>query len=389
MQPAKERMYYLLKSYTEGTASEEEKQELYARATQGPDDDEIKKYIKELVESNAKTQFAQVNWENMYRKILEETTSLGKARVVRRRRWISTAAAVFFLVLGGVAVYLFISNNSAAEESTVITKTDTPVYKNDVGPGGTKAVLSAGGRRVLLSSADTSFTLAGNKVNIDKGDVRIAEEQSVEYTLNVPRGGTYSLVLADGTKVWLNAESRLIYPSVFAHDTRKVTLTGEAYFKVTTDAEHPFVVKTNRQEIKALGTEFNVKAYPDEEINTTTLVQGKVVVHKDNQQWILRPGEQLGTDRTGKTKLYKDIDIPEVVAWKNGYFRFDRADLNTIMRSLARWYDISVKFDEGIPKHYFGAIISRDNNISKILKMLEATGDVHFEIDGKTVNVSK
>lgn len=388
MHPSKDRTYYLLKSYTDGTASEEEKKELYDWTAQTTDDSEIKNYVKHLIEKHKADQYPEVDWKNMYRQILEKAQPAKKTYLVRRRKWLRTAAAILIFTLGGGTIYKLTSNSQLKNSVPAIAKNLPSTYKNDIMPGKTKAILRSGSSSVVLSSTDTSFTLAGNKVKISNGDVKIAGAKPVEYTLIVPRGGTYSLFLADGTKVWMNAESRLVYPSVFNGDTREVKLTGEAYFEVATDARHPFIVHTEHQEVTVLGTAFNLRAYKDEPY-AATLVKGKVVVKDHDEQLVLRPGQQARINENGYLRLNEHPNMEQVIAWKNGYFRFNKADIQTIMNSLSRWYDIEVEYRTNLPRHYFGAIMNRDNNISKILKMLEATDEVHFEIDGKLVTVSE
>lgn len=396
MQLSRERIYYLLKSYTDGTATKAEENELFEWVTTAAGEEEaLKHHIKQLIRQHERAAFPEVDWRRIYRKIWKNA-GIGHRFYPRRKRlWVRMAAAVLILILGTGAVYLLLPWKG--EKQTSETAGEIPAaFKNDIKPGGTKAILKAGNSSVTLTSTDTSFSLAGNQVNIRNGDVRIAKANPVKYTLVVPRGGTYRLVLADGTKVWLNADSKLIYPSLFTGPTREVYLEGEAYFEVKLDAIHPFIVKLpsssipggkKRSMIRVLGTAFNVQAYPDEKNAITTLVKGKIAVSSPDKKLVLTPGQQVQMDHAGEFNLNLHADVHQAVAWKNGYFRFDRKDIHSIMKQLARWYDIKVNYSESLPTHYFGAIISRDNNISGILRMLEATGDVHFKIEGKEVTV--
>jgi ferric-dicitrate binding protein FerR (iron transport regulator) len=239
----------------------------------------------------------------------------------------------------------------------------------------------------VLNKKDTSFVLAGNTVNIQAGGVKVAGEKPVQYTLVTPKGGEYSLILEDGTKVWLNADSKLVYPSGFGGGARKVQLTGEAYFEVKTDAEHPFIVHTYRQDIRVLGTEFNVQAYPEENEIVTTLITGKVQVNSKGEKVQLKQGQQAISNKNGILRLQPKADLEQAIAWKEGYFRFDYTDIYEIMRQLSRWYDIKVSYEEGVKHREFLAFINRDNNISEVLGMLEATGAIRFEINGKKITV--
>src|SRR5699024_4700831 len=387
MQLTQEQIIKLLKSYAEGTTTSAEEQQLFEWAATTQDDILIKAQIKALLHHHEDVQ-KQVDWERMYEEILEKTQKTTTPPSLRKKIWYKVAAAILILLMSGSAIYFFNSKNALTEPQEKIAKSITAPIPN-IHPGSTKAVLQAGNSQVVLSNTDTSFTLAGNKVNINNGAVNIEEQAPVEYTLKVPRGGTYSLVLADGTKVWLNAGSKLTYPSQFSGNMREISLTGEAYFEVATNAQHPFIVHTRQQEIKVLGTSFNVQAYLDNKTNTTTLVEGKVAVHKGKEQWLLKPGQQIETNRLGSSVLHKNVNMSEIIAWKNGYFRFDKANIQTIMKRLSRWYDIDVEYIGAIPQQYFGAIMDRGKNIYNILKLLEATGKVHFEVDGNTVKVSR
>jgi ferric-dicitrate binding protein FerR (iron transport regulator) len=310
--------------------------------------------------------------------------------VRRKRRYLSVrwhqiaAAAVLALALGIGIRYLF---SQREDRSPAVVHHLVKQYENDVKPGGTRAVLMAGQTQVVLNKKDTSFVLAGNTVNIQAGGVKVAGEKPVQYTLVTPKGGEYSLILEDGTKVWLNADSKLVYPSGFGGGARKVQLTGEAYFEVKTDAEHPFIVHTYRQDIRVLGTEFNVQAYPEENEIVTTLITGKVQVNSKGEKVQLKQGQQAISNKNGILRLQPKADLEQAIAWKEGYFRFDYTDIYEIMRQLSRWYDIKVSYEKGVKHREFLAFINRDNNISEVLGMLEATGAIRFEINGKKITV--
>lgn len=298
-------------------------------------------------------------------------------------KWYHLAATILVLIVGAGSIYLFL--HKKIQTPSVVEHT-TNHFKNDIKPGGTKAILQAGTVQIALNKKDTSFVLAGNTVHINGGDVKVADVKPVRYTLITPRGGEYSLVLGDGTKIWLNADSKLIYPSIFNGKTREVTLKGEAYFKVKEDAGHPFIVHTEKQNIRVLGTEFNVKAYHEEAKCMTTLVKGKVQVNSFGEKILLEPGQQAISYNHGQFRR-QNAGIHKVIAWKNGYFWFDNTGIHEIMRQLSRWYDVDVNYEKGLQPRQFMAIVSRDNNISQILGMLEETGVVRFKIEGRKVTV--
>lgn len=389
MHLSEERIYYLLKSYTDGVSNKEEERELYAWVNETQDGSEIKRYIAQLVDQQEGT-FQDVDWDDVYIRIKDSFPKTLDPQLTKRNYWFRVAAALLILVLGAGATYWF--SNRSAETPPLGAAQNIVTYSNDIKPGSTKAVLQTGEDQVILSGNDTSFTLSGNRVQVDNGRIHTDDRRPVKYTLTVPRGGTYSLVLSDGTKVWLNADSRMVYPSVFKGANREVELTGEAYFEVESDVSHPFIVKLyltkeGQGEVKVLGTSFNIQSYREDGHATMTLVSGKVQVFNRNRQMVLLPGQRVLMDPKGHLDLEQDVDIDQVVAWKNGYFHFDGVDIHTVMDKLARWYNIKVNYSNDLPTRQFGAIISRNNNISRILKMLEATGDVHFDIAGNEVTV--
>ena len=206
-------------------------------------------------------------------------------------------------------------------------------------------------------------------------------------TLETPRGKQYSVILPDGTKAWLNSASTLTYPTAFKGKNRSVTMTGEVYFQVVHNNAAPFRVEVGGQTIEDIGTEFNVNAYKDEPYSRTTLIGGSVKVVWNNQQKVLKPG-QAAISSTGQMLEVKDANTEAAIAWKNGYFLFDKESLGSIMREVSRWYDVDVDFgDNQLKSEIFWGSVTRYENISAVLKMLEVTGNVHFKIDGRKITV--
>jgi ferric-dicitrate binding protein FerR (iron transport regulator) len=190
--------------------------------------------------------------------------------------------------------------------------------------------------------------------------------------------------------VWLNAESSLRFPVTFSGDTRTVEITGEAYFEVAHNARKPFKVLANGTEVQVLGTHFNVHAYKDEPEIKTTLVQGSVKVRSglstgELHTAILKPGEQAQMN-DNKLTIANDIDMQQVLAWKNGQFMFNDATIESIMQQVTRWYDVDVRYDAKISKHFI-ANIPRNVPLSELLKLLELTDQVHFKIQGRQITV--
>ena len=210
----------------------------------------------------------------------------------------------------------------------------------------------------------------------------------VYNTIDIPIGGEYQLVLADGTKVWLNADSKLRFPVSFTAERREVYLEGEAYFEVAKDSEHPFIVHISRGAIEVLGTGFNVRDYREEQKTVTTLVQGKVVYRSERQpgrEIMLEPGFQIKDEEGGSLQPRK-VDVILYTGWKDGKYVFENATLEEIMQVLSRWYDIAVFYKrEEVKKLHFTGDLERYKTINDFLEFMEIGGNVRFSIKGKTV----
>jgi len=221
-------------------------------------------------------------------------------------------------------------------------------------------------------------------------DNQVSSENKIN-TLSTAMGQTYSIVLPDGSRVWLNAASSLRYPASFSSAAeRRVQLTGEGYFEVAKDKAHPFIVQTAKQDVAVLGTHFNVNAYADEPVVRTTLLEGSVKVNTKGfartNEVLLKPGLQAELNPSGSLKVTEGD--PEVVAWKDGKFRFNNASLETVLRQLSRWYDVEIKYEAGVPDESFTGGISRDLKASEALEVLKYL-KVNFKIEGKTIIVNK
>jgi len=314
---------------------------------------------------------------------------------VRRMHRTWWAAAAILVCLSGTVFYLL---NKRA--STDLAKAES-IVKNDVEPGSNKAVLTlSDGKTILLDDAANGVVAQeGNAKVVKSGDGKLvyssdnsSGEGPLSYnTLATPRKGQYQLRLPDGTKVWLNAESSIHYPTGFRGKERRVQITGEAYFEVTHDKEMPFVVERGDMQVEVLGTHFDVNAYNDEGDIKTTLLVGKVKVTKTTanvqQSFILKPGEQAVIPNSNKIQVQK-ADVDNVVAWKNGLFHFESADIKTVMRQLARWYDVDVVYEGAAVKNDpLFVEISRNTRLSDVLKVLQESGSAKFSIQGRKIIV--
>lgn len=314
------------------------------------------------------------------------------------RPWVWAAASVILLlaIVGGRRLFMPVTVELPLPE--------TPVGKvapaqTDPAPGKNSATLVlADGSSVLLDSAAAGQVASQNGVSIIKlPDDQLRYQQGdqadgpVGYnSIQTPNGGQYRLVLPDGTGVWLNAASSLRYPTRFTGNERRVSVTGEVYFEVAKMPARPFIVEKDGMEIRVLGTHFNVNSYADEPDLRVTLLEGSITVKSTHQaatrSLTLRPGQQARLTRNGEQQLTSDIDVDEVMAWKNGLFDFSNADIQTIMRQIARWYDLSVVFQGAIPPRAFSGKITRSTNLSNVLKILEQS-NIHFEVENRTIVV--
>jgi transmembrane sensor len=301
-----------------------------------------------------------------------------------------TAAAAILVLFTAFGIYHFITDK----------KNRLPEYAvksavKEIAPGTNKAILTlANGRTIDISDTKNGWIASQAGVAIDKTSDGLIKYQSnatttlteAINTISVPRGGKYRVVLADGTKVWLNAASSLKFPAAFSGSERIVELTGEAYFEVAHNSKQPFKVKTAGQIVQDLGTRFNVNSYTDEDGIATTLVEGSIKIYDAKGQTLIRPGQQYVLKTSGLSEVKNDVDIDEITAWKNDMFQFNNANIQTIMRQIARWYDIDVEFKGSIPNYTYHGKISRNSNASQVLKILALSG-INFSIEGRTIIV--
>lgn len=312
-----------------------------------------------------------------------------KRRVIPFRR-IAIAASV----IGLLFISAFLVFNKVGKKEIVNGGVNNQRFKDDVAPGGDKAILTlADGSTVVLDDAQNG-TLAqqgsskviklGGKLVYDPANKN--SKEIVYNTITTPNGGQYQLELPDGSLVWLNATSSIHFPTSFAGKERRVEITGEAYFEIAKNRDMPFIVTVNNAEVQVLGTHFNVNAYNDEENVKTTLLEGSVKFVSGDNINMLKPGQQSQLTNNGLIKLVSNVDVEEVVAWKNGMFDFENAGIETVMRQLARWYDVEIEYN-GKTDDLFIAEMRRNIKLSDALKALELTGKVKFDIQGKKIIV--
>lgn len=397
------RLEYLFNAYFHQTATAEEKQELMTLLLQKENDAQLQALVQEAWQQLPTQEpfFSDAAGEAMLAAI---TAAPGKQRLMgfiqRHRLTLRVAAAAAVLLGIAIAAWLWLRPARPAN-NTMVAQTHLPQPVNDIAPGGNKAILTlADGSAITLDDSVTGVLakqggtqvirlnngpLAYNKTTENTGS------QVLYNTLATPRGGQYQLVLPDGTKVWMNASSSLRFPTAFNSHERVIELSGEAYFEVAPDATKPFRVAVaaaggnNPFNVEVLGTHFNVMAYGEENNFNATLLEGAVRISHGGSFNKLLPGQQARIDKNNEVKILQP-DMDEVMAWKNGDFLFNSYDVEKIMHQLSRWYDVDIVYEGKIPGGHFSGIVSRNNNISQVLKILEA-GGMHFSIEGKKLIV--
>jgi transmembrane sensor len=443
-----EHLKILVKQFADGSISKADYAELMAHLKAVDHRDPIYEVMDEVWKNvgDGETHTSE-EADAFYVRMINDRRFKGERRVYRL--WPRVAAAAAVLLVAGARIFFFNSERGILKQvQDDVAVNDVAPGKN------TATLRLANGKTISLSDAKTGVVVgaSGLKYNDNTAVISKAERDLLNSTgkgslptarddgkvamtsVATPRGGQYQITLPDGTKVWLNAASNLSFPSTFQGlGNRKVELSGEAYFEVAKDKKHPFIVLTEKQEVEVLGTHFNINSYADEASTKTTLLEGSVRVslgsrhlddrrdllnstgkglnstdkrslpygrddekgrddgqgRDDGEAVILKPGEQARVTTNNRIRV-TDADLAEVTAWKNGDFIFKTEDFKTIMRKVARWYNVDIVFDASAPTNLsLGGVVSRTKNISAVLKIMEATGDVHFKIEGRRITVTK
>ena len=402
-----ERAEELIRKYLEGTATPEEEALLeswYIEAAQNQpeitavtDYDKIKDEILQPLRAEQEKEGLRVPGAQEGLRALRAEQVGGQRPEQPKikspiRLWprIAAAAAVLvILALGGLLIFRKKPTQPGVESQPLA---------NDILPAGMRATLTLlDGRTIPVDSAG-SGTLArqGNAVIstlngqliYHTGEPSTKQGVSTAYnTLTTRPGEHYSLLLPDGTKAWLNAASSITYPVIFDGKERNVKITGELYFEIVHNAKQPFKVTVKDQVVEDIGTHLNINGYDDDSAIHTTLLEGSIKVIKGNASVVLTPGQQSTLKPDDSGFQIKQVDADQAIAWKNGYFYFDRADIQTVMRELARWYNVKIIYKGDLPKRTFKGKVYRNINASEALSILSYFG-AHFHIEGKTITVS-
>lgn len=374
-----ERLQYLLDRYRSEQCDEDELAELnewYHSLKYSPAD-----FHQWLEEASGEKALAEQLYSNF-----SNRTAPRKKKLI----WQITAAALVIILAGAALLYK--------------TRVDQPggfAVQSAIKPGTNKAILTlADGSQITLDDAIDGKIASQQGINVTKsangqltydfsGDQQ--GDETVFNTLYTPKGGQYAVILPDGTKAWLNSDSRLTFPVVFSRKERKISLTGEAYFEVRHLKDIPFIITTGNQAIEVLGTHFNVNGYEDEQAIHTTLLEGSVKVRNilTQQEQLLVPGQQSSFNRNKGNIAIRKANTEEVMAWKNGYFLFDDQDLPGILRAISRWYDVEIEYQYTGKYEKFGGTFSRSSELQDILNNLQELGAVHFNIANRKIIVTK
>lgn len=396
----------LFEKYLTEELSEQDFQRLWATLQQSDNREIWMSMINDVLENAA---YQSLSDETMRNRVLEklqpvlmgdpvstevpvQQKSLLRLLINRKTWW--AAAVLICLLSAGAYLYL----NQSSKEFITGNSDNNPHLKSDVAPGGNRALLTlADGTTIVLDSvANGPLSQQGEARVIKQAKGQLAYNISgsgtagvVYNTLSTPRGGQFQVILPDGSKVWLNSISSLKYPTVFNGKERIVELRGQGYFEIAKNPGRPFKVRVGEMEVQVLGTHFDIMAYTDEPTINTTLLEGSVKV-VNRQSTILAPGQQASvSNQSGKSSpiLVQPVDVEKVVAWKNGLFEFNNADLVTILREIARWYDVEIVYETKTNTARYVGGISRNLDLSNVLRLLEANGIHHFRNEGHKVIV--
>jgi len=312
-----------------------------------------------------------------------------------RRSYYKYAIAASVALLIGIGYY---KTQRTTSFNSINTEKENTVVEKERPKNSDEVILTlSDGSKVVLNDQKNGVVASQEDIVITKdkdGQIRYEDKNSdhkgkVSFnTLITPNGKTFQIALPDGTVVWMNAGSSLKYPTYFEGNERSVALTGEAYFEVAHNPKMPFKVLSNGQEVEVLGTHFNVRAYENEPLLKTTLLEGKIKITEGSNSALVKPGQQIVVSLDKHSMRTREVNTELAIAWKNRLFYFENAKYDEIMREIERWYDVDVIYKGKIPDERFEGAIQKDLKLDQVLKMLESK-DIHFKISGKEVIVTQ
>jgi len=383
----KDNIYHLIEKYLDGAITPREEEQLMAWYRDHNQADV--EWLSENAEEEEQVRL------RMLTQLQQQMKLPATGPVIAKRRWYYWPAAASVLLILGLAAYFYYPRLHRQTQPGSIAQSPKAIV-----PGSNKAILELdnGDEVVLEDTKNGLISRQGNSLvnKTDSGKLLYNNENpnattSVAYnTLHTPYGGQYRVTLQDGTNVWLNAGSSLRYPTSFPENERKVTLTGEAYFEVAKNEAKPFYVTVNSAtgtpvSVKVLGTHFNINAYPGEQQQVVTLLEGAVKVGYGQANALLVPGNEAILNK-GRINV-KNGDTEAAIAWKNGYFLFDNEKIESIMKQISRWYDVEISYQGNVAGKAIGGSLPRSKDVTEVLNMLELTGTVHFKINGRRITV--
>ncbi len=327
-------------------------------------------------------------WQKINQRI--QDSAEGVNQNLFTRYWKYAAASVVV----GLISYGVLQNTYKVDRLAVDSVRKT-VVKEDIPPGEDKATLTlSDGKVITLEAIKDGASIEQDGIKMTKKDGKVyyqvlagGDTKNIHYnTIKTPAGGQYTIILPDGSQVWLNASSSLHFPTVFVGNTRQVDLTGECYFEIAKDRQKPFIVRAAKTQVEVLGTHFNVMAYADEGDTKTTLLEGAVKVGNGTSSKMILPGQQASV---GDKIDIQSVNTEEAIAWKNGFFQFENQDLGTILRQLTRWYNVEIANEDQIPDSHFTAVIPRNITLSHVLQLLEMSGELDFEVVDNKITVKQ
>ena len=387
-----QRISYLMSGYFNNSCTEEELDELLALAIVHQETTGMDALLEEELRTTPGTETKlPVDWQLMLQDILKHKAQTAiEGKRVKILWWRRLAAAAVLAVVGLAAWFGYRAFQPGFDKKNP----DQVVLKQgDVPPGKDGAILTlADGTTIVLDSTGNGALAEQNGVQVIKLDGQLRyngnEEQPegmpMYNTIVTPAGRQFQLVLADGTKVWMNAVSSIRFPTAFNGAERRVEITGEVYFEVARNEQKPFRVVADGVAMEVLGTAFNVNVYKDETVSRTTLAEGSLMVMAGNTTSTLKPGQQFVVSPSSAKGVNANVD--EALAWKEGLFQFRDADIRTIMRQVARWYNVEVVYEADIPQRSFTGEMPRNEHVSELLKILKLSG-INFSINGRTIVV--
>ena len=325
----------------------------------------------------------QKSWQRL------DSSLVGRSRKGRWLFW--TVGSVVAASVALLLMFVFPFTRQVEQPETLVSQVG-------ITPGGVKAVLQyEDGKTIDLTSSSSRIVISDGLVLVndslkglrfDQGEL---ENRPMKYhTLTVPVGGEYHFTLADGTRVWVNSASEVRFPNCFSGERREIYVKGEVYLEVARDEKHPFIVYTGENEVRVLGTRFNLTAYPDEQKVITTLVEGSVEFRNDQSSVRLKPGEQSVLNRATNKLEKQKVDVSIYTSWVSGTYEYERSPLSDITRQLSRWYDVQFIYESTeFSNHPFTGVVKRDQSLEEVLSIIEKTTNIRFKISGRTIIIKR